>query len=227
LAIIELLDPIVQFIVSLISNIGYPGIFALMVLESALIPIPSEVIMTFSGFLVADGKLGFVGAILAGSLGNLVGSIATYYLGKKFGREFLIKYGRFFLFKEHHLEVTEQLFRKHGAKISFFGRLLPAIRTYVSLPIGMANTNFKKFLIYTFVGSLIWNALLVYAGMQLGANWKNIEKYSTLLDIAAVIAIAVFIIWFIVNSSKKRRIGNKANIAKAPNDKKRNDENVE
>lgn len=213
MAIIEFLDPLVQFVISLISSIGYPGIFALMVLESALVPIPSEAIMPFSGFLVADGKLDFVGAVLAGSIGNLVGSIVVYHLGKRVGREFLIKYGRFFLFKEHHLETTEQLFGKHGAKISFYGRLLPAIRTYVSLPLGITHTNFKKFLVYTFVGSLIWNALLVYAGMQLGGNWKNIGNYSTLLDIVAIVVIAAFIIWFITSS--KKRIRNKIGIAKS------------
>jgi membrane protein DedA with SNARE-associated domain len=139
MAIIEILSPIVQFIISIISNLGYGGIFLLMILESALIPIPSEIIMPFSGFLVSDGKMGAVGVILAGSFGNLVGSVATYFLGIKLGRAFLIKYGKYIFFKPQHLVFVEDLFHKYGDKIAFVGRLLPAIRTYVSLPAGIGR----------------------------------------------------------------------------------------
>jgi membrane protein DedA with SNARE-associated domain len=204
LAIIEILRPVVEFITSFITNLGYPGIFLLMVLESALIPIPSEIIMPFSGFLVTAGKLGSIGTVLAGSLGNLVGSILTYYLGMKLGRAFLIKYGRYILFRVHHLEWIEHLFQIYGDKISFIGRLLPGVRTYVSLPAGIGKTNLVKFAIYTFVGSIIWNSFLTYAGMQLGSNWKNIERYSIHLDIIAIIVVAAFVIWLIYNRKKAR-----------------------
>ena len=113
--VIEILKPIVEFITYLISSLGYPGIFILMVFESALIPIPSEIIMPFSGFLVSAGKLGLVGVVLAGSFGNLVGSIITYYIGIKLGRAFLIKYGKYIFFKVHHLKWIEQLFEKYGS----------------------------------------------------------------------------------------------------------------
>jgi membrane protein DedA with SNARE-associated domain len=205
LVLIEVLGPLVNFIVSLISSLGYLGIFALMVLESALIPIPSEIIMPFSGFLVQDNKLDFTSTVLAGSIGNLTGSILTYYLGKKIRRELILKYGRFVFFRESHLEFAEQLFKKHGSKISFVGRLLPAVRTYVSLPAGITGTSFKKFVVYTFLGSVIWNAFLVYAGMQLGENWKNIDKYSPILDSIAVVVIIVFVIWFIRGSKKFKK----------------------
>ena len=195
-----------EFITSFIANLGYPGIFILMVLESALIPIPSEIIMPFSGFLVTAGKLGYIGVVLAGSFGNLVGSILTYYLGMKVGRAFLIKYGKYIFFRVHHLEWIEQLFQKYGDKISFIGRLLPGVRTYVSLPAGIGKTNLYKFVIYTFVGSMIWNSLLTYAGMQLGRNWKNIERYSIYLDVIAAIIIAVFVIWLIYNRKKAKEI---------------------
>ena len=145
ITITELLAPIVQFITSFISSQGYFGIFILMILESALIPIPSEVIMPFSGFLVSVGKLGSVGVVLAGSFGNLVGSIATYYLGLRFGRAAIIKYGKYVLFRKKHLEYTERLFEKYGEKIAFVGRLLPGVRTYVSLPAGIGLTGFVKF----------------------------------------------------------------------------------
>jgi len=203
LVLLELLGPIVGAITSFIASAGYVGIFGLMLLESALIPVPSELIMPFSGFLVAKGDLDAVGVVLAGSLGNLVGSILTYYLGLKVGRVFVLKYGRYVLFKKHHLELTEQWFGKYGDRTSFVGRLLPAIRTYVSLPAGLGRTNFKKFVLYTFAGSLIWNSMLTYAGMQLGSNWKNIDHYSIYLDLVALAVIIAFVIWF---ASKSRKV---------------------
>ena len=206
MAVIEILKPIVEFITSFIASLGYPGIFILMILESALIPIPSEIIMPFSGFLVTTGKLGFIGVVLAGSFGNLVGSILTYYLGMKLGRAFLIKYGKYIFFRVHHLEWIEQLFQKYGDKITFIGRLLPGVRTYVSLPAGIGKTNLFKFTIYTLVGSVIWNSLLTYVGIQLGRNWKNIERYSVYLDVIAVIIIVAFVTWFIYTRKKAKEI---------------------
>ena len=185
MAIIEILRPIVESITSIISTMSYPGIFFLMILESALIPIPSEIIMPFSGFLASTGKLSSVGVVLSGTFGNLVGSILTYYLGINVGRAFLIKYGRYAFFKKEHLELTENLFKRYGDKVSFVGRLLPGIRTYVSLPAGIGKTKFTKFVIYTFLGSIIWNSMLTYVGMKLGSNWKNIDKYSIYLDLAS------------------------------------------
>jgi membrane protein DedA with SNARE-associated domain len=205
MALLEIIRPIVEFITSIISTMSYPGIFFLMILESALIPIPSEIIMPFSGFLASTGKLSYIGIVLAGSFGNLVGSILTYYLGIYVGRKFILKYGRYIFFKKEHLEVTEHLFNKYGDRVSFIGRLLPGIRTYVSLPAGIGKTNFVKFAIYTFAGSIIWNSMLTYVGMKLGNNWKSIDKFSIYLDIAAVIAIAVFLIWFLHNSRRKSK----------------------
>jgi membrane protein DedA with SNARE-associated domain len=205
MTIIELLKPIVEFITSIISTMSYPGIFFLMILESALIPIPSEIIMPFSGFLASTGKLNYIGVVLAGSFGNLVGSILTYYLGINVGRKVILKYGKYIFFKKKHLELTENLFNKYGDRVSFVGRLLPGIRTYVSLPAGIGKTKFTKFVIYTFTGSIIWNSMLTYVGMKLGSNWKNIDKYSIYLDILAVIAIAVFLIWFLYNSRRKSK----------------------
>lgn len=202
MVLLEILGPIVEAITSFISATGYAGIFGLMLLESALIPIPSEIIMPFSGFLVASGRLDPVGVILAGTFGNLAGSILTYFLGLKVGRAFVLKYGKYVLFRRHHLELTERWFAKYGDRMSFAGRLLPGIRTYVSLPAGLGITNFKKFIVYTFAGSLIWNFLLTYIGMQLGSSWKNIDKYSIYLDVVAVVFIAVFIAWFVAKSRK-------------------------
>jgi membrane protein DedA with SNARE-associated domain len=201
--VFEILRPVIDLVISFISTTGYVGIFLLMILESALIPIPSEIIMPFSGFLVTSGKFHPFAVIIAGSLGNLVGSVLTYYVGIKFGRAFIIKYGKYIFFKENHLEFTDKLFKKYGDRISFVGRLLPLIRTYVSLPAGIGKTNLAKFVFYTFAGSVIWSTMLTYAGIQLGNNWENIDKYSIYLDIAAVFAIVVFIVWII---SKRRSL---------------------
>ena len=203
--VFEIIRPLIEFITSFISSVGYLGIFFLMILESAMIPIPSEIIMPFSGFLASTGKFEPILVVLAGSLGNLVGSILTYYFGLKVGRSFIIKYGKYIFFKKEHLEFTERLFQNYGDKISFVGRLLPVIRTYVSLPAGIGRTRFTKFVFYTLVGSLIWNSILTFAGMQLGNNWKNIDKYSIYLDIATVCILAVFGVWLIVKVRKGRK----------------------
>jgi membrane protein DedA with SNARE-associated domain len=200
--ILELFNSVITYITSFISSLGYPGIFSLMVVESAMIPIPSEIIMPFSGFLVATGKLSFFEVVLAGSFGNLIGSIITYYLGIKIGRPLIIKYGKYIFFSESHLRFTEKLFERLGDKISFIGRLLPGVRTYVSFPLGIAKANLIKFMIYTLIGSLIWNALLTYAGLRLGSNWQSFHKYSPYLDIVAVIMIIAFAVWFIYKMKK-------------------------
>jgi membrane protein DedA with SNARE-associated domain len=201
----EILKPVIDFVISFISGLGYPGIFLLMILESALIPIPSEIIMPFSGFLVSNGTFDPISVVLAGTFGNLVGSILTYYLGIKAGRAFILKYGKYILFKKSHLEFTEELFEKYGDKISFFCRLLPAVRTYISLPCGVGKANFVKFSIYTFLGSLIWNSMLTYVGILFGNNWKNIDKYAIYLDIVAACVIVGFVIWFVVKVRRRNK----------------------
>ena len=202
--VFDIIRPLIEFIISFISRVGYLGIFFLMVLESAMIPIPSEIIMPFSGFLVSAGKFGPILVVLAGSLGNLVGSILTYYFGLKVGRSFIIRYGKYIFFKKEHLEFTERLFQNYGDKISFVGRLLPVIRTYVSLPAGIGRTNFIKFVFYTLIGSLIWNSVLTFAGMQLGNNWKNIDRYSIYLDIVTICIIVGFSAWLVLKFKKGR-----------------------
>jgi membrane protein DedA with SNARE-associated domain len=204
MALIEILRPLVEFVTSVISSLGYGGIFFLMVLESALIPIPSEIIMPFSGFLASTDKFSSIGVVLAGSFGNLIGSIITYYLGIRLGRVFLIKYGKYIFFRLHHLVWTEQLFQRYGDKISFVGRLIPGVRTYISLPAGIGRTNFIKFAVYSLAGSLIWNSLLTYGGIQLGRSWQHIDKYSRYLDIIAVVSITIVVIWIIYNYRRRR-----------------------
>jgi membrane protein DedA with SNARE-associated domain len=207
MALIEILRPIIEFITSIILSLGYGGIFFLMVLESALIPIPSEIIMPFSGFLASTGKLSSIGVVLAGSFGNLVGSIITYYLGIRLGRVFLIKYGKYIFFRAHHLVWTEQLFQRYGDKISFLGRLIPGVRTYISLPAGIGKTNLIKFVVYSLAGSVIWNSLLTYGGIQLGHSWQHIDKYSAYLDGIALVSVVIVIVWIVYNNKRRKKSG--------------------
>lgn len=174
-----------------------------MIAESALIPIPSEVIMPFSGYLVSSGKFNAVYVIIAGSFGNLVGSLVAYYVGFRLGREFILRYGKYVLLRKSHLELTESYFKKYGARSTFISRMLPAVRTYISLPAGVAKMNLKKFIIYTLIGSIIWNSALTYIGMQLGHEWKNILHYSDYFDAIVVIGVIAAIALFLRSRKNK------------------------
>ena len=199
---LDIINNLANFIIQTISNTGYLGIFALMIAESALIPIPSEIIMPFSGYLVSTGKFNPIFVVIAGSVGNLVGSLIAYVIGVKLGREFILKYGKYVLLRKSHLDWTESYFEKYGDRSTFVSRLLPAIRTYISLPAGIAKMNLKKFTAYTFAGSIIWNAMLTYVGMALGEQWTKIRQYSEYVDAIVIIGIVIIVIIIV-----KKRIG--------------------
>jgi len=203
---LDIINNLANFVIQVISNTGYLGIFFLMLAESSLIPIPSEIIMPFSGYLASTGKLNPILIILAGSIGNMVGSLVAYVIGIKLGREFIVKYGKYVLLKKSHLEWTESYFKKYGDRSTFVSRLLPAIRTYISLPAGVAKMSLKKFSIYTFAGSIIWSTMLTYVGMTLGDQWTRIRHYSDYID-GIVIVVLVIIIIIII----KKRIGKPEN----------------
>ncbi|HKU32334.1 MAG TPA: DedA family protein [Candidatus Nitrosotalea sp.] len=199
---LEILSSLTNFIIQTISNSGYLGVFFLMVAESALIPIPSEVIMPFSGYLVSTGKFSIVPVILAGSVGNLVGSLIAYAIGMYLGRGFVLRYGKYVLLKKSHLELAESYFKKYGDKSTFISRLLPAIRTYVSLPAGVAKMNLKRFVAFTFIGSVIWNTALTFIGLKLGQEWESIRKYSNYFDVLVIAIVVIAIVVYL----KKRRV---------------------
>jgi membrane protein DedA with SNARE-associated domain len=201
---LDIISTLANFIIQTISNTGYLGIFVLMTLESALVLIPSEIIMPFSGYLVSTGKLDLIGVIIAGGAGNLAGSLIAYFIGIKLGRAFILKYGKYILLKKSHLEWAESFFEKHGNKTTFVTRLLPGIRTYISLPAGMAKMDLKKFCLYTFVGSIIWSAMLTYVGVALGEEWNKIRQYSDYVDALVIIGIIIVVIIII-----KKKIGKK------------------
>ena len=184
-------------IIFVIETTGYVGIALLMALESANIPIPSEIIMPFAGFLVWEEKLNWWLVIFAGAFGNLVGSLVSYYLGKWGGRPFLERYGRYFFITRHDLDLGDRLFAKYGPITIFASRVLPIVRTFISFPAGMARMNIWKFSLYTFTGSLIWSIVLTYAGLITGKNWDGLKEYFRTFDWLIAGIIVVLGTWWI------------------------------
>jgi len=206
-----LLGAVSILILSVVENTGYLGVFSLMALESAGIPVPSEIIMPFSGFLVTTGRFSLWLVILGATAGNLLGSLVLYVIGCYGGRRFILKYGRYFFFSERELNKSDEWFGKYGSPAIFFSRMLPIVRTYISLPAGVTRISLSKFIIYTFVGSLPWNFSLAYIGVLLGQNWKEIEVYFRRFDYLILILILAIIIWWIwrhINSNSNINIKN-------------------
>lgn len=193
-----------RFITSVISESGYLGILLLMGIESACIPLPSEVIMPFSGYLVSLGrfKLGWVA--LAGAFGCNVGSLVAYYVGALGGRPLVEKYGRYVLMTRHDLEMADGWFARYGDWAVFIARLLPVIRTFIALPAGIARMNFFRFNVYTFLGSLPWCWALAYAGLKLGERWTILREYFHGFDTAIAAVIVLGLAWFLLNRWKNR-----------------------
>ena len=184
-----------NFAIDIIRSLGYWGIFLGMTLESACIPLPSEIIMTFSGFVVWEGttNMTLLGITLVGALGNLFGSLIAYFVGLKGGRPLLEKYGKYILITHHKLEMADSWFDRYGYEAVFISRVLPIIRTFISLPAGITHMNLKKFVVYTFAGSLPWCFVLAYLGTQLGPRWDVITQYFHILDIIVVIGAVGFV----------------------------------
>jgi membrane protein DedA with SNARE-associated domain len=187
---------ILEFITGLISSWGYAGIFVTMTLESALIFIPSEVVIPFAGFLAYMGEMNIWLIVLVSSLANVTGSIIAYEIGKYLGRGFIERYGKYVLLNMGHLRLVESWFDKYGSLTVLFCRMLPVVRTVNALPAGIGKMNFPRFCLYTFIGSIPWNLALVLVGYLLKQNWNILEKYSLYIDILAVL-VAVAAIYYI------------------------------
>lgn len=185
-----------NYITNFISSVGYVGVFILMALESAALPVPSEVIMSFAGYLAYQGVFSLTMVSFVGALGCMFGSIVSYYVGLKGGRPFIDRYGKYFFLNREHLDLTEKWFIKYGDKAVFFSRLLPVFRTFISLPAGIAKYSFKKLVLFSFVGSLPWCFALAYIGFRLGRHWKNIIAFFNGLDIFIVIVIVLTFAYF-------------------------------
>jgi membrane protein DedA with SNARE-associated domain len=198
---IELLG---RFVITVISQAGYPGIVLLMGIESACIPLPSEIIMPFSGYLVYAGRFKLAWVALAGALGCNLGSLVAYYVGALGGRPLAEKYGGYVFVTRHDLELADRWFARYGDWAVFFARLLPVVRTFIALPAGIARMNFLRFNVYTFLGSLPWCLALAYAGLKLGERWTILREYFHRFDTAIVILTVIAAAWFIRNRWRNR-----------------------
>jgi membrane protein DedA with SNARE-associated domain len=199
---ISIVEYVSDLIIGLISSFGYSGIFVAMALESACIPFPSEIIMPFSGFVVSQGKLDLLGVTLAGALGNLFGSVVAYQVGLRGGRPFLEKYGKYVLLSRKKLDLADDWFRKYGDRAVLISRVLPVIRTYISLPAGIAGMDFKKFSFYTFAGSLPWCLALGYIGLLLGPRWDSLRGWFHILDAIIIISILCILVYLVIRYRK-------------------------
>jgi len=202
-----ILEFLARFIISVISQSGYLGIVLLMGIESACIPLPSEVIMPFSGYLVSTGRFDLLWVSMAGAFGCNVGSAVAYYVGAWGGRPLIEKYGRYVLVTRHDLEWADRFFARFGDWAVFVARLLPVIRTFIAFPAGVARMNFLRFNVYTFLGSLPWCFVLAYAGLKLGERWTILRQYFHRFDTVLGILIVVGAVWFIHNRWKNRLRG--------------------
>jgi membrane protein DedA with SNARE-associated domain len=208
--IIEFLSGI---IVATISLLGYSGIVLLMAIESACIPLPSEIIMPFSGYLVSTGQMNLWLVGIAGAVGCVLGSLVAYWVGTKGGRPLIEKYGRYVLVSPHDLDLADRWFANYGEIIVFVSRLLPAIRTFIAFPAGVARMNLKRFVIYTFAGSLPWCIGLAYIGQKLGEKWNQDDTLKTWFhrfDFVIGIVGVLLAGWWIWRHIKHLRRGEKS-----------------
>ncbi len=192
-----LLNPVINAATEFISSAGYPAVFLLMALESACVPIPSEAIMLFAGFAVSKGELTLVGIVIAGVLGNLVGSLVGYGIGY-YGRLDLLERNRLFHISPARLRQTEGWFERYGSATVFFSRMLPLVRTFVSVPAGVAKMPLGRFSLLTTLGSIPWVLALALVGRSVGDNWEQWRHYLGYLDYAIVAAAVVAVVWWLL-----------------------------
>ena len=200
----SLTDPIVQFAVDTVDALGLPGVFVLMLLESACIPIPSEATMLFAGFNVSNGEYSLAAATAAGVLGNLVGSWIAYGVGYAGRVDILERHGRKLHIKKSHLEWADRWFERHGDATVFFTRMLPIIRTFISLPAGVARMPFWRFTVLTLAGCIPWVLLLTFIGKEAGDNWESWKDSLHYVDYAVLAAIVIGVAWLLIRGRRRR-----------------------
>jgi membrane protein DedA with SNARE-associated domain len=216
---LEFIDKIViPFLASLYGALGYGGVMVAMAIESAMVPLPSELILPFAGFLVSDaaqvepltrGPWDFWIVVVVATIGNTIGSLIAYAIGAWGGRPFLERWGKYLLIRPHEIELADHFFQKYGSATAFFSRLLPIVRTFISFPAGVARMNLAKFIVYSTAGAFIWSTLLVWAGVQLGSRWTDIRHMLQPFDLAIavlVVAAVVLFVWWRLGMPGRRRL---------------------
>jgi membrane protein DedA with SNARE-associated domain len=206
--IATVLAKLAAFAVAVISALGYPGIVLLMAIESACIPLPSEVIMPFAGYLVSQGVFTLVGAATAAAIGENIGAFIAYEAGKRGGRPLVERHGHYLLIDAHHLEQADRFFARYGSIAALIGRLLPVIRTFIAFPAGVTRMNRAKFHLYTTIGSWPWCFALAWIGMKLGAAWDSDPRIKAAFhsaDAVIVVIVLAAAAWFVWSRLKGRK----------------------
>ncbi len=202
----RLLTLLSQFIIAVISAGGYAGIVALMAVESACIPLPSEIIMPFSGYLVSQGRFSLWWVGVAGAVGCNLGSAVAYFVGARGGRPLIERYGRYLLITRRDLEWADRWFQRYGDATVFFARLLPVIRTFIAFPAGVARMKPLRFHVYTFLGSLPWCLGLAWLGVKFGEHWQeHIRPWFHRFDLVIGLVLLAAVVWFLVNRWRELR----------------------
>ncbi len=203
--ITRILEALFTWISGVISAMGYPGIALLMAIESCCVPLPSEMIMPFAGWLVATGRFTLWGIALAGAIGCVVGSIPAYYAGMYGGRALVQRYGKYFLMSTEHLDCAERFFARRGDITVLVARLLPMVRTFIAFPAGVARMPMGKFIVYTFVGSFPWCLGLGWVGMKVGENREILTAWFHRADIVIGVLIVAGIAYFVWKQTSRRQ----------------------
>ncbi len=196
---------ITEHITNFISYTGYIGVMLLMVLESMIAPVPSEAVMPFAGFLIFEGRFTWAGVAFFSTLGSIIGSTISYYLGLYGGKPIVKKFGKYLLLDEHHLELTEKFFGKYGEGAVFLSRFIPIVRHLISIPAGVGKMNLVKFLIYTTVGACAWNMILTYFGFILRNHWDKVHHYNKAIDIVVLMVLGTAFCFFVYKGLKNRK----------------------
>ncbi len=195
---------IAGFGTTVIGSIGYAGVFLLMVAESMVLPVPSEAVMPFAGFLVAEGKLSPIVVVLFATLGSIVGSLIGYAIGKYGGRPFVTGWGKYLLLDREDLELTDRFFKRRGGITILVCRFIPVVRHLISIPAGMGSMRLPSFILFTVVGAGIWNSILTWCGFQLQKNWGTILRYSHVIDVVVVALLAALVALYVVRHVRRR-----------------------
>ncbi|HVJ50338.1 DedA family protein [Desulfitobacterium sp.] len=199
-----ILSQLGQFVMNLISSMGYFGVFLAMAIESACIPLPSEIILPFTGYLVYTGHFQLWPATIAATAGNLFGGLLAYFVGFWGGRPFIKRYGHYFFIKERELAWTDRLFSKHGELTVLLGRILPVVRTFISLPAGIARMNPVKMAVYTVIGAFPWCLFLIIVGEILGENWDSLKPLFRRLDLIVGICLILGLGYWLIHRKRSR-----------------------
>ena len=203
-----MLESFATWVKHIVAELGYPGVFLLITLESTLVPIPSELVMPFAGFMAARGDFSLPVLLVINSTAALLGSGICYWIGAKGGKPFLERYGKFFLVRRHDLDKTHDFFARRGKWVVLIGRFVPVIRHIVSIPAGIARMPLKTFFLQTFIGSTIWGSFLIILGYQLGDNWEAVAKKFKQVDLVIGVVVVLALLglgtWFVMRRRRDR-----------------------